>query len=210
MRILLVQPATKYPNLKPLRSKTRWLVGITLPYLAGVTPKGIQVDLADDRLAPIPYHMDYDLVGITATSLAFFNVATPRRGTPMWDQLQAEGRVHNPEAEKYLGMVCNFFPKHMTPRRMRPGSGTAFKNFTRFPPSSTGCSCLRPAISFRDCPATSFSIGRRGARSTRWIIIRLVMQGREGRTQALDDELHRQGGHDQAHDSGNQADAGFF
>ena len=45
MRILLVQPTTKYPDLKPLRSKTRWLVGMTLPYLAGLTPKGIQVDL---------------------------------------------------------------------------------------------------------------------------------------------------------------------
>ena len=52
MRILLVQPTTKYPDLKPLRSKTRWLEGITLPYLAGLTSKGIQVDLADDRLAP--------------------------------------------------------------------------------------------------------------------------------------------------------------
>jgi|GEM_PF-2623037 len=28
------------------------------------------------------------------------------------------------------------------------------------------------------------------------------MQGRKGRNQALDDELHRQGGHDQAHDPG--------
>ena len=43
--------------------------------------------------------------------MAFFNVATPRRGTPMWDQLNQEGRVHNPEAEKYLGMICNFYPK---------------------------------------------------------------------------------------------------
>ena len=67
MRILLVQPTTKYPDLQPLRSKTRWLVGITLPYLAGLTPKGIQVDLVDDRLSPIPYHREYDLVGITAT-----------------------------------------------------------------------------------------------------------------------------------------------
>lgn len=67
MRILLVQPTTKYPDKKPLRSRTRWLVGMTLPYLAGLTPKGIQVELADDRLGPIPYERRYDLVGITAT-----------------------------------------------------------------------------------------------------------------------------------------------
>ncbi len=67
MRILLVQPTTYYPDGRPLRSKTRWLVGITLPYLAGLTPKGIQVDLVDDRLREIPYHRTYDLVGITST-----------------------------------------------------------------------------------------------------------------------------------------------
>jgi hypothetical protein len=32
-----------------------------------------------------------------------------------------------------------------------------------------------------------------------------VKQGREGRAQALEDELHRQGGHDQAHEPGEQA-----
>jgi len=67
MRILLVQPTTKYPHLKLLRSRTRWLLGITLPYLAALTPKGVQVDLVDDRLMPIPYHRAYDLVGITCT-----------------------------------------------------------------------------------------------------------------------------------------------
>ena len=87
MRILLVQPTTKYPNLKPLRSKTRWLVGITLPYLAGLTPKGIQVDLADDRLAPIPYHMDYDLVGITATC------ATAERAYEIAAEFRQRGRL---------------------------------------------------------------------------------------------------------------------
>lgn len=67
MRILLVQPTTRYPDQRLLRSRTRWLLGITLPYLAGLTPKGIHVDLVDDRLSPIPYHRQYDLVGITAT-----------------------------------------------------------------------------------------------------------------------------------------------
>jgi radical SAM superfamily enzyme YgiQ (UPF0313 family) len=67
MRLLLIQPTTKYPDRKPLRSKTRWLLGLTLPYLAALTPKGVQVELADDRLMPLPYDRHYDLVGITAT-----------------------------------------------------------------------------------------------------------------------------------------------
>lgn len=74
MRILLVQPTTYYWGKKALRSRTRWLCGLTLPYLAGLTPKGITVELADDRLGPIPYHRRYDLVGITATC------ATAERG----------------------------------------------------------------------------------------------------------------------------------
>lgn len=67
MRILLVQSTTKYPHRKPRRSRRRWVLGITLPYLAALTPKGVQVDLVDDRLMPIPYHRTYDLVGITCT-----------------------------------------------------------------------------------------------------------------------------------------------
>src|SRR3989339_1478820 len=87
MRILLVQPTTKSPTLKPLRSKTRWLVGITLPYLAGLTPKGIQVDLADDRLKPIPYQGDYDLVGITTTC------ATAERAYEIAAEFRRRGRL---------------------------------------------------------------------------------------------------------------------
>ena len=93
MRILLVQPTTKYPNLKPLRSKTRWLVGITLPYLAGLTPKGIQVDLVDDRLAPIPYHGDYDLVGITATCATAERAYEIAGGVPPAGPAGGDGRV---------------------------------------------------------------------------------------------------------------------
>jgi len=55
MRLLLVQPTTKYPDRRPLRSRTRWLVSITLPYLAGLTPNNVMVGLVDDRLSPIPY-----------------------------------------------------------------------------------------------------------------------------------------------------------
>jgi radical SAM superfamily enzyme YgiQ (UPF0313 family) len=86
MRILLVQPTTKYPDRRVLRSRTRWLVGMTLPYLAGLTPRSIMVDLADDRLMEIPYHRQYDLVGITctcATSERAYEIAAEfrRRGT---------------------------------------------------------------------------------------------------------------------------------
>uniref|UniRef100_A0A7C3V4J7 B12-binding domain-containing radical SAM protein n=1 Tax=Desulfobacca acetoxidans TaxID=60893 RepID=A0A7C3V4J7_9BACT len=88
MRLLLVQPTTKYPDRRPLRSRTRWLAGITLPYLAGLTPKNVMVDLVDDRMAAIPYDRPYDLVGITctcATSPRAYEIAAEfrRRGVPV-------------------------------------------------------------------------------------------------------------------------------
>ena len=88
MRLLLVQPTTKYPDRRPLRSRTRWLVGITLPYLAGLTPRDVQVDLVDDRLSPLPYDRSYDLVGITctcATSPRAYEIAAEfrQRGVPV-------------------------------------------------------------------------------------------------------------------------------
>ena len=85
MRILLVQPTTYYWGKKALRSRTRWLCGLTLPYLAGLTPKGITVELADDRLGPIPYHRRYDLVGITATC------ATAERGFEIAQEFRRRG-----------------------------------------------------------------------------------------------------------------------
>jgi radical SAM superfamily enzyme YgiQ (UPF0313 family) len=86
MRILLVQPTTKYTDRRPLRSRSRWLLGMTLPYLAGLTPRGIQVDLADDRLGPIPYQREYDLVGITATC------ATAERAFEIAGEFRQRGR----------------------------------------------------------------------------------------------------------------------
>lgn len=88
MKILLVQPTTLYPDRRPLRSKTRWLCGLTLPYLAGLTPRRISVELADDRLGPIPYGREYDLVGITATCATHeraYEIAAEfrRRGIPV-------------------------------------------------------------------------------------------------------------------------------
>ena len=88
MRLLLVQPTTKYLDRRPLRSRSRWLVGITLPYLASLTPNNVMVDLVDDRLDPIPYDRCYDLVGITctcATSPRAYEIAGEfrQRGVPV-------------------------------------------------------------------------------------------------------------------------------
>jgi hypothetical protein len=61
--------------------------------------------------------------------MAFSNSVTPRRGTPLWEQLYQEGWAHNPEAEKYLGMVCNFVPRHMSPEECEAGVWRCFQKF---------------------------------------------------------------------------------
>jgi radical SAM superfamily enzyme YgiQ (UPF0313 family) len=47
--------------------------------------------------------------------MAFFNVATPRQGTPMWEQLKNEGRVHNPEAVSSYQIAYNNYFKELCP-----------------------------------------------------------------------------------------------
>jgi hypothetical protein len=98
VRILLVQPTTYYPGKKALRSKTRWLLGLTLPYLAGLTPKHITVELADDRLGPIPLDRRYDLVGITTTC------ATAERG------FEIAREFRRPGARGHGRLSCDLAP----------------------------------------------------------------------------------------------------
>lgn len=88
MKILLVQPTTCFPDGTPYKSKTRWMMGLTLPYLAGLTPKGNDVTLIDDRMDEIDYNIGYDLVGITttiSTSYRAYQIAEEfrKRGVPV-------------------------------------------------------------------------------------------------------------------------------
>jgi radical SAM superfamily enzyme YgiQ (UPF0313 family) len=64
---------------------------------------------------------------------AFFNTVTPRRGTPMRAQLEAEGRVIVPDADQYTNnFVCMFIPKKMTPQQVEEGVWGCTKTFYSF------------------------------------------------------------------------------
>src|SRR5262245_53838959 len=41
MRILLVQPTTLQRGGRPLKSRRRWILGLMLPYVAGITPPDV-------------------------------------------------------------------------------------------------------------------------------------------------------------------------
>lgn len=68
MRLLIVQP-TYYTDLAQTqlhKTRGRALVGLTLPYLAALTPDGWTVDLVDEQTRDIDFEGRYDLVAITA------------------------------------------------------------------------------------------------------------------------------------------------
>lgn len=68
MKLLLIQPTYFLENGRLFRSRRRWLVGITLPYLAALTPSEWDVRIIDERLDPVDFDGAYDLVGISFMS----------------------------------------------------------------------------------------------------------------------------------------------
>ncbi|MGH8013313.1 MAG: B12-binding domain-containing radical SAM protein [Candidatus Binataceae bacterium] len=53
---------------------------------------------------------------------AFFNTVTPRRGTPMREQLEAEGRVIIPDADMYTNNYrCMLVAKNLSPQKVEVG-----------------------------------------------------------------------------------------
>ncbi len=53
---------------------------------------------------------------------AFFNTVTPRKGTPMRAQLEAEDRVLIPDADMFTNNFrCMFIPKNLTPQQVEEG-----------------------------------------------------------------------------------------
>ncbi|BCS55597.1 B12-binding domain-containing radical SAM protein [Geobacter sp. SVR] len=88
MKLLIIQPTTSFQDGTPYRTKRRWIMGLTLPYLAGLTPPWVQVRLQDDRYMDIDYGGGYDLVALTttiATAARAYDIAAEfrKRGTPV-------------------------------------------------------------------------------------------------------------------------------
>ncbi|MBW1916556.1 MAG: B12-binding domain-containing radical SAM protein [Deltaproteobacteria bacterium] len=68
MKVLLIQPSRFRNHGRLDRRKKRWLLGMTLPYLAGLIPPDIKVQIKDDLLEEITFKEDCDLVAISFMS----------------------------------------------------------------------------------------------------------------------------------------------
>ena len=64
MKILLIQASGYRANGRLDRRQSRWLLGMTLPYVAALTPGDIRVEIKDDMLEEITFREDCDLVGL--------------------------------------------------------------------------------------------------------------------------------------------------
>ena len=67
MRVLLIQPS-RYREGRLDKRRRRWLLGMTLPYLAALVPPDIDVQIKDDLLEDITFREKVDLVALTCMS----------------------------------------------------------------------------------------------------------------------------------------------
>jgi radical SAM superfamily enzyme YgiQ (UPF0313 family) len=87
MRLLLIQPS-RFHGGRLDKRRRRWLLGMTLPYLAALVPRDIKVQIKDDLLEEVTFREEADLV-----ALSFMSHQAPRayqlaagfrrRGTPV-------------------------------------------------------------------------------------------------------------------------------
>ena len=64
MKILLVHPKRRDKNNYTGRIKG-YIPPLTLPVLAGLTPKDIDIELCDESVDEVDFNTDADLIGIT-------------------------------------------------------------------------------------------------------------------------------------------------
>jgi len=68
MRLVLINPTRILEDGQLYRSSRRWLIGITLPYLAALTPPDWDIRIVDECFEPVDFDEPCDLVGISFMS----------------------------------------------------------------------------------------------------------------------------------------------
>jgi hypothetical protein len=74
MNLLIIQPSHYRGGSDriPHKARKRNVVGLTLPYLAALTPRGWHVELIDEQLRDIDFNTPVDLVAITCWTINSF------------------------------------------------------------------------------------------------------------------------------------------
>jgi radical SAM superfamily enzyme YgiQ (UPF0313 family) len=66
VKLLLIEGAYRTDSGALLKVKPLWLLGLTLPYIAALTPDDIDVDIKNELIEEIDFDTNCDLVGISA------------------------------------------------------------------------------------------------------------------------------------------------
>ncbi len=92
MRVLLIQPS-RYRDGRLDKRRRRWLLGMTLPYLAALVPPDIDVQIKDDMLEDITFREKADLVALTFMSHQANRAYEIAAGFPTSGNTGGHGRV---------------------------------------------------------------------------------------------------------------------
>ena len=65
-KILLIQPTPYDQNGNLVKKKRLYFVGLALPLLAALTPKGYDVEICYETIEDVPFDTDADLIGISS------------------------------------------------------------------------------------------------------------------------------------------------
>ncbi len=66
--------------------------------------------------------------------VAYFNILTPVKGTPLYDRLDAEGRIPNrDELDRWPGQLCSIRPPYGTPASLENSVRSLYKDFYSLP-----------------------------------------------------------------------------
>lgn len=68
MKIVLIQPSRYLGNGRLDKQRRRWLLGMTVPYVAALTPRDVQVEIKDDLIEEVTTREECDLVGFSIMS----------------------------------------------------------------------------------------------------------------------------------------------
>ncbi len=93
MKVLLIQPSRLEADGRVYKNKSRWLLGMTLPYLAALTPPGIDVAIKDDLYEDVDFNEPCDVVGLTCMSHQAIAGVPDRRRVPRAGQADRDGGV---------------------------------------------------------------------------------------------------------------------
>ena len=88
------------------------------------------------------YHATSNFLQDHKVPVAYFNILTPVKGTPLYDRLQGEARIMNgEEIDRWPGQLCYIQPPYGTPAGMERNVQKMYRTSTACLPSFPACRC---------------------------------------------------------------------